>query len=191
MRLFANKLATASVIVLALFTTCVSNAIAFDGSRKGFQIGLGIGGHTSGFTFSENNAAPSVMAERRVATSVHIGYGFSNQITGFIGGKGGAIVINEAEATLTMVGFGGTFYLAETSPSLYVTGLFGTGSLKMKDEEEAQSSGSAWLAGIGYELTDRLHLELSYGKTEMTDKDDNTLLTDIESGFATIQYIWY
>jgi len=185
------KLISAAVLLASATTT----AQAFDGDRKGFQIGIGIGGHTTAMNFSNSNQPGSFDSEQKLAASFHLGYGFSNRITGFIGGKGGTVLVDGFDGTLAIAGVGATVYLSETSPSLYLTGLVGSGSLSMNvaDAENAdlRDTGAGWLAGIGYEVTKRLHMEFTYGRAELTDPNNELNTSELESAFATIQYIWY
>lgn len=185
------QLISASILLASVTTT----AQAFDGNRKGFQVGLGIGAHTTAMNFSDSNRPGSFDSEKKLAASFQLGYGFSNTITGFIGGKGGSVLVDGFEGMFSFGGIGATVYLAESSPALYLTGLIGQGSLSMNqaDAENAdlRDAGSGWLAGIGYEVTSRLHLEFTYGQAELTDPNNDQNTSTLESAFATVQYIWY
>lgn len=187
----AAKLISAAI----LFATTATAAQAFDGQRKGFQVGLGIGGHTSALNFSQSNAPGVIDSEQEMAVSLHLGYGFSNTIVGFLGGKGGSIVVDDFGGSLAIGGVGASVYMSETSPSLYLTGLVGSGSLSMNalesEDSRLRDSGRGWLAGIGYEVTDRLHLEFTYGRAELVDPVNSFNTSELESAFATVQYIWY
>ena len=191
MKFSAKSAVAKSMLAALLLIVTATNAYGFDGKRKGFQIGLGIGAHTSAFTFEPTNTPDEVDSEKNLATQLHIGYGVSNQFTLYLGGKGGAIVMNEEDATVAFSGVGATFYLSPSSPSLYVTGLVGRGSLSLESDKNLEINGDGWLAGIGYEVTDRLHLELSYGEALLVNVDNEADKYTMESGFATIQYIWY
>lgn len=184
-----------SVCTTVLLIGSISTAHAFDGNRKGFQIGLGLGAHTTALNFSDSNRPGNFEAEQNVAVALHVGYGFSNTITGFIGGKGGSVAINGEDRTLSFSGIGATIYLSESSPSLYITGLAGRGSISLNqlddDDADLRDTGPAWLAGIGYEVTDRLHLEFNYGRAELVDPNNDQNTSELESAFATISYIWY
>lgn len=189
------KIASKIICAAILFSATATSAHSFDGQRKGFQLGLGIGAHSTALNFSQSNSPVAVDSSKEMAVSIQLGYGFSNTIVGFVGGKGGSIVVDDFGGSLAIGGIGATVYMSETSPSLYVTGLFGSGSLSMNEREsedsELRDSGKGWLAGIGYEVTDRLHLELSYGRAELVDPNDTRNTSELESAFATVQYVWY
>jgi len=182
----------AILFIIASFFAATNNAYAFDGKRKGFQLGLGIGAHETELTYNNGFAPASIEAEQKVAVSLLVGYGFSNRITGFIGGKGGTILINDREASLAIGGIGASLHLTEVSPSLYLTGLVGTATLAVDGElEEHHDSGDGWVAGIGYELAEHLHLELSHARADLTDPRNTADTTTVESSFLTLNYIWY
>lgn len=187
----AAKLISAAI----LFATTATTAQAFDGQRKGFQIGLGIGAHSTAMNFSQSNQPGEVDSAQKIAVALNLGYGFSNRITGFIGGKGGSVTVDGFDGTLAFSGIGTTLYLSNSSPSLYVTGLVGVGSLSTNqleaDNGKLSDSGRGWLAGVGFEVTDRLHLELNYGQAELTDPNNDQNTSTLESAFATLKYVWY
>lgn len=187
----AIKLISAALLLASTATS----AHAFDGERKGLQVGIGIGAHTTALNFSDSNRPGSFDAEQRLMASISLGYGFSNKIVGFLGGKTGTVTFNDFEGTLSIAGVGATVYLSETSPSLYVTGLIGQGSistnLSEQEDRDLRDTGPGWLAGIGYEVTNRLHLEFNYGRAELVDPNNNQNTSAMETALASINYIWY
>jgi len=185
----------AILFLISTFLTIVStsgNAHAFDGKRKGFQIGVGVGAHTSEFGYESNFAPASVDSEENIAVSFLLGYGFSNQVVGYLGAKGGSLLIDDRNASLAISGLGVSMYLNEQSPSLYVTGLIGSAAMAMENEhEDFHDTGEGWLVGVGYELTDRLHLELSHARADLRDQTITANKSTMESSFLTLQYNWY
>jgi len=184
---------TKYLVTALVLAGSLSTAQAFDGDRKGFQLGLGIGAHTSAVdNITGVNQGANVESERRLATAFHIGYGFTNQLTVFLGAKGGAVRMNDVDGSLAIAGFGATYYLSNSAPSLYLTGLAGSGSLTLEtDAKDKDVSGSGWLVGVGYEFSPRVHLELTYGQAQLANVADENETTDLESAFATIQYHLY
>ena len=186
------KKATLLFIITTFFSVTSVSAHAFDGKRKGFQIGLGIGAHSSELIYKNNFTQSEIEPEQNLAVAFLIGYGFSNRVVGYLGGKGGSILVNEHEVSLAIGGIGASLYLTELSPSLYLTGLVGNATLALDGEEDIDNdSGDGWLVGIGYEVSDRLHLELSHAQADLTDPNNSADTSTLESSFLTLQYIWY
>jgi len=180
------------LLISTLFAFASTSAQAFDGKRKGFQLGIGIGAHTSDLAYKNNFTPASIDSEQNIAASILVGYGFSNRVVAYVGGKGGAVQINGNDASLAIGGIGASFYLTEVSPSLYLTGLVGGASLAVDGEkDEDADSGDGWLVGVGYELSDRLHLELSHARADLQDPNNTTDTSTLESSFLTLNYIWY
>ena len=184
----SGTLVSAAVLLLA----AIGNAQAFDAQRQGFQGGIGIGAHTSEVN-QENHLDPSsIESKQKVALDFHIGYGFTNRIVGFLGAKGGSALIDGRAGTVVVSGFGGTIYWAESAPSLYLTGMIGRGSMSLQDENPAlDDSGSAWLAGVGYEVSKGLHLELSHASADLIDPNNTSNRSAMTMTFATVKYVWY
>lgn len=179
-------------IICTFFAVTSASAHAFDGKRKGFQLGLGLGAHTSNINYKSRFTPASIDSERKLAISFLLGYGFSNSIVGHIGGKSGSILVNNRDAAVAIVGIGGSLYLTEISPSLYVTGLIGRAAMEIDGEEENTSdTGDSWLIGVGYEVTDHLHLELSHAQADLTDPINTADISTLASSFVTLQYNWY
>lgn len=184
----AGIVLSASVMITAL----MSDAYAFDAQRQGFQAGIGIGAHTSVIN-QDNHASPAfIESEKRVAVDIQIGYGFTNRIVGFLGGKGGSALVNGHAATVTITGAGGTIYWSDSAPSLYLTGIIGQGSLSLRDQDgEFADSGTGWLAGVGYEVSKGLHLELSHARADLVDPQNDANKSAMTATYATIKYVWY
>lgn len=186
------KKAALLFIVSTFFAATSASAHAFDGKRSGFQIGLGLGAHSSELTYDNNFGSSDIEPEQNLAVSLMLGYGFSNRVVVHLGGKGGKVLVNDEAASLAIAGVGGSFYLTELSPSLYLTGLVGSASISLDEEEADQGdSGDGWLVGIGFEVAERLHLELSHAQADLTDPDNTAITSTLESSFLTLQYIWY
>jgi len=186
------KKAALLFIIGTFFTATSASAHAFDGKRSGFQLGLGVGAHSSQLNYSSNFGPSEIEPEQSLAISLMLGYGFSNRVVVHVGGKGGRVLINEQAASLAIAGIGGSFYSTEFSPSLYLTGLIGGASVTLNEEEADQGgSGDGWLVGIGYEVAERLHLELSHAQADLTNLDNTSITSSLESSFLTLQYVWY
>lgn len=186
------SLARTLITTFLVLTVTMSTAHAFDANRAGFQAGFGLGAHTSAIDNVNTFSSTSVESTQKPAADVQLGYGFSEKIVGFIGGKGGTVVVGGRKGSLAISGLGSMIYLSENAPSLYLTGLIGLGSLSLQDENaELDDTGAGWLAGVGYELTKGLHLELSYAKADLVDPWNKTSTSAMESTFATVKYLWY
>lgn len=187
-----NKKTAKLFLTGILLTIASSGAYAFDGERKGFQIGLGLGAHLSDITYTEGFAPTDTDKEPHFALSGTVGYGFSNRIVGHFGFRAGSFLVDDKNASLAIAGVGGSLYLADSYPALYVTGLVGGGSLSLDDENEDDvAEGPGWLAGIGYEITHRLHLELSHARAELVNNNNSDNKTTVQTSYVTLQYLWY
>jgi len=179
-------------IISTLVAVASNSAQAFDGKRKGFLAGIGIGAHTSNLGYKNPFVPSSVDSEQKIAASFSLGYGFSNRAVVFVGGKGGSVSINNRDASLSVGGFGATFYLSEQSPSVFLTGLIGGATVSIDEEDDRfDDEGDGWLVGIGIEVTKGLHLELSHARADLSDPINSTNNYEMESTFATLQYNWY
>jgi len=180
------------LLISAFFTISDSNASAFDGKRTDFQISVGLGTHSSDLEYKAEFAPNSINSEQKLAFSLSLGHGFNNHIVGKIGVNVGLVNIDNQEASISIGGFGASVYLSEHSPSLYVTGLIGGASITIDEEKDKfDDEGPAWLVGIGYELTERVQLELSHARAELTNIVEETNTSSLASTFVTLQYNWY
>jgi len=184
-----TKILGAAAIILA---SASSTAQAFDSSRKGFQIGVGLGSSTTTINSNSTSGSSSSYSESKMAVDLLLGYGFSRRIVGYLGGKGGSVVVDGQNGSIAVSGVGASLYWSETSPSLYLTGLIGAGSVSLQDEHaDLSDTGPGWLAGIGFEVAEGLHAEVSYASAQLVDPTDLSNKSSLSSAFATIKYVWY
>lgn len=132
--------------------------------REGFYISLGGGyqitnsEYTNGDTHSANG----------LATSFHIGYGFTNDIIVYYSSDVSWYDSDSADPETQVAGLGGigiTYYLSEymNDDTLYMKASYGLTSTYMLSDASAWSmTGTGFLLGVGYNLTDSWSVEADY-----------------------------
>lgn len=152
-------------LTLLLVVVIVPVATAFDGSRRGFILGVGGGYHTTdidreiGFPFP----AVGIVSESRsgIATTFKIGVGISNQFTL-------CYVRNASWYTATDLtaagigGIGGSYYLSASSPSAFVLFEFGFADIVSVGNRSESETGAGYMIGGGYEFAKHFQLEATY-----------------------------
>jgi opacity protein-like surface antigen len=190
---------TAVCLLLGLSTT----ALAFDGKRKGFTLGGGLGG---GFTSFKQEFAlpllPTVQSETEskgaFVTDLRIGYGPSEQLDiCYVNKVSWFAMTNVLNESVTIVnstgGLGLTYYFAPQAPSVYLLGLIGLSTWAAPFE----SNSDTWVGfgvggGIGYEFVPHWAVEgsLSYGNPQ-TSSGPLTLTTKATSLRLSLNVLGY
>jgi hypothetical protein len=170
------------IVIATLFL--VSNADAFNGKRKGFIIGGGLGAGFS--TFKETvtihdffGSGTEVLESERenkfaLATNFKIGYAPSNLLEIFFTVKDSwfstkVYFLDESsgEDVIMASGFWGpgvTYYFNPEAPSYFITGGFGVSTLSLPFESHSEIKfGPGVYAGAGYEFRDHFYVELDLG----------------------------
>lgn len=197
-------------LLLASFTLAlVSPASAFDGKRKGFMLGFGIGGGLSSYTqkitqkfeigsyetyeISESFPRQNDFAFR---TDFRIGFGLSENVqlywmskVNWFGRKS-TFTHNETVAS-GVGGLGVTYLLKPVDPSPYLVGGFGFSSWSLPFE----SGSDAWYGfgltvGAGYQFANHLALEgsLIWGEPSSTERGTKISSNAVGIG-VTVNYI--
>lgn len=185
------------LFLLVLFIIISSSSVVFalDGNRKGFIIGIGAGASCVNMDFES-----PIKSEFKtgLATSLKIGGGISNQFVLYYVRNASWISYQiETEAysykgqkeifVTGISGLGVTYYFSPESPSWYFLGAIGIGDVATPFADDSGSeSGSAFMAGGGYEFSPHAHVE---GTILMADIDDVGLKTNAFQ--MSVNYLWY
>ena len=142
---------------VVVFMLAGTNVFAFDGQRKGFILGGGIG---AGFLSNETNFS-STQSEGVFATNFKIGYAPSNTLEVYYVSKGSWWDGTAFTTLLGISAIGITKYLDNTSETgLFITGAIGLSALDAPFEENIEAStGFGLIGGAGYEFSSHWNIE--------------------------------
>lgn len=170
------------IVIATLFL--ISNADAFNGKRKGFIIGGGLG---PGFTtFKETikihsffGSETEIVESQRenkfgLSTNLKIGYAPSNLLEIYFTVKDSwfsseVYFLGESstEDVIMASGFWGpgvTYYFKPEAPSYFITGGVGVSTLSLPFESHSEIKfGGGLYAGAGYEFRNHFNVELDLG----------------------------
>ena len=170
------------IVLVTLFL--IVNAHAFDGKRKGFFLGGGLG---PGFTslketieysgwFEGEPSKSNTENKFGLVTNFKIGYAPSDiveiQYTSKISWFASKIYwwgMESEDVTMAsgLSALGVTYYFKPEAPSYFITGGFGFSTLSLPFESHSETKvGGGLFAGAGYEFTRHFNVELdlSWGK---------------------------
>lgn len=180
-------------ILLTVSVTCImllmaASASAFDGQRKGFILGFGLG---PGVDMHKQNASVSIMGmnlldqdfvdESKFAfmTDFKLGYAPSNQLIIYYDNKvswfkadwgedmqidivsGGVNVLGYSDVMILsgLTGFGASYFLAPQAPSPFFTGGVGLASSMAFESGASARIGFGFFVGGGYEFSPHWSVE--------------------------------
>ena len=170
------------VMVVALLVSA-SSASAFDGERRGFILGFGIGGGLTSFTqeLSGFGAGIDATSEREnkgaFATDFRIGGGFSNQfLLYYVSRVSWFNITNVFDNSVTIAsgvgGLGVTWYTASAGPSWFVSGLLGFANWSAVFENDSGGqNGFGVSGGGGYEFSSHWSIEASLSWSSPSDSE--------------------
>ncbi len=156
---------------------------AFDGERKGFILGLGLGGSGYSFTQTIDNGYSSSTTDPEsdfgLATDFTIGFAPNNQLELFYSSKVTwleMVNIYNEEVTITsgIAGFGISYHFVDSrtwSPNLFVNGSVGFSTWTAPFESGSDIwIGTGFTCGIGFEFIKHCSLlaSIKYGSPETT-----------------------
>jgi opacity protein-like surface antigen len=137
--------------------------MAFDGHRKGFILGVGVGPSLTSFTQSVRMPSPTATSDREnkagVATDFRIGGGVTERFLLYYVNRVAWFSLHNAlgkNVTIaSSVGLlGASYYFRETSPSPFIVGLLGLSAWSAPFEEGSGSQTGLGLgAGAGYDIS--------------------------------------
>jgi hypothetical protein len=180
------RVVTLTVVLIVLMAI---SAPAFDGRRKGFILGGGLGFGLTSYTFSPHY--PGMDRENKGAfmSDFKIGYAPNDQLEIYYFSKVSWISAdytpeNKATVSTGVGGLGTTYSLKTVLPTFYVAGGLGfsSWSFPFEDNPPDPMSGFGIFGGAGYEFSRHLNLEfdLMYGtpsKNDVTVKPISVKLT--------------
>ncbi|HHM04306.1 MAG TPA: hypothetical protein ENJ19_01005 [Gammaproteobacteria bacterium] len=176
---------------------CAGQAYAFDGERRGFVLGLGIGLHS---TDIEDNGVPYSNIARDespsgLMTSFRIGAGlgkhfllyYTNDVAWFS---------EKAEDNLTiaaLTGIGGAYYFKPQPGGPYLNAAFGwAGRVELADSlTDKDYTGTGFSLGVGYEFRKWLSVEARYVDMSLEHETFDVFTKDVSSLQLTFQATFY
>ena len=157
-----------SVVIIGVLCLTVMHANAFDGGRKGFQVGGGIG---------VGSAKVDDDSYTGLASTFKLGGGITDQISLHYCNR---VVFFKDDGVedwwaLGLSSLALTYYLTPDAPSLYLTGEAGVTSLIDLTEHESFESAFGFSVGVGYEFASHYAIEANYmaGQVEISGKDED------------------
>jgi len=192
------KLLSCCLVTMGLLSTPVANA--FDNERRGFVIGLGAGLHTLDIDYKYSGELLASQSEKGIATSFKIGFGVTNQFLVYYVRKASwfnapvfdGVSVSDTTIISGISGIGVSYYLSGSAPSAYFLGAFGIGDLSAPFESAIETdTGSAYMFGAGYEVSEHVQFEATILKTNIDSKDDANFVLESSSIQFTANYLWY
>lgn len=163
--------------LIACLTLCIATgASAFDGNRKGFILGGGLGLGLTSFTQTLEFPDTSVTSDREnkfaVMTDFKIGYGATEQVLVYYTNKVSWFSLENVlgENVIIVNGVGGvgmTYFFQPVAPSPYILGELGLSIWNAPFEEGSEAwYGFGLAVGAGYEFSRHYSVEvnLTWGK---------------------------
>jgi hypothetical protein len=137
-----------ATIVVTIFIA--ANAVAFDGNRKGFILGGGIGpAYWWNLGYARSHATGGVETELR------IGVGITEHFLLYYSGKS----YWSSGKWLMQPSMASNFYCISPLPDLYLTAGIGMSQKFALEEGSSPDNGAGFFAGFGYELIKHFALE--------------------------------
>jgi hypothetical protein len=172
-------------VILALVACCVIHSVsaeAFDGKRKGFQLGFGLGGGFSHVTqkvtvsYPYQDSAEASEDHFGIASDFKLGAGITERFALYYVNRmnwfGGDNALGNSVIFTSSVGLvGGSYYLSEETPSMYLLGLVGVAAWDTPFEDSDPSSGFGMGIGVGWEFARHYSVEatVNYGSPSTDD----------------------
>jgi hypothetical protein len=191
------KLRILGLTLVIVMLTGIS-AQAFNGQRKGFILGGGLGFGMTSYTQTLKQGSISITSEREnkgaFNTNFQIGYAPSDQVAIYYVSKVAWFSMTNAyddEVTIASGagGLGLSYYQKPVAPSLIFTGGIAVSSWALPFEDDAPDpwQGFGIYGGIGYEFARHVsaELDLVYGKPD-TKEDGVTASANVISVMFTI-----
>jgi len=194
------------LLLVATVFAAASAVQAFDGNRKGFIIGFGVGAGVTSYTQELEIDLPSVSRTEPVAdesktvlvTDFRLGGGVTDQFLLYYENRVAWFGAEDAAGTDLFIAhgiglLGASYYFRPSSPSLYVLGSVGTSAwMTMIESEYDMAAGFGVSGGVGYEFKRGWAVEATanWGKPKDT-ADGVDLVTEAFSGMFTVGYTGY
>ncbi len=181
------------IVSLILFFLGSASAQAFNNQRQAFIAGLGIGYHGTDLDFSHAGSATETASVAGIATSVRLGFGFSNQFTLYYLSEGNWFNHDGGTWSLGLNGIGAAYYFSPRARSVYLHYGYGYSYSSLSRESGTDSSkfGNGYILGAGYEFMPHVNLEASYLRTNLTDAIDSPYPVRSTSWRLMLNYLFY
>lgn len=182
------------LVVAAIAMVTAIDASAFDGNRRGFVIGIGVGPSLTSSIAELGSFTSDRENNFGVGTIFKIGYGvnenlliyYTNNVAWFSVGDGESVTIVSGISAL-----GGSYYLNPGAPSLYINGLVGLSIWAAPFEADSESaSGIGFGAGVGYEFSKYFDVNatLMYGMPKVSDSEVELKALNVLVTFNVLGY---
>jgi hypothetical protein len=173
------------------------HAQAFDGARKGFVLGLGLGFGSAKQTISAQGVSLS-NTEGGLATTFKIGAGLSDNFVLYYSNR---VVFFNADVTVGltnsshslnqgMSAVAGSYYLEPAGPSFFFTGELGVGILTDRDAD-ASDSGFGVGLGVGYDFGNHFVLEGTFMHAKVGAEDVGDVTIDESITNLAVTASWF
>jgi len=176
-----------AVLTLSFIFGMTKGGVAFDGNRKGFIIGIGVGpGYTTFNQTLKNSSFTSTsdrQKKRTFMSDFRIGYAPSNLLQIFWMSKVSWFKLENSlgEDVIIANGFGGvgvTYSFNPTGPSPFITGGLGFSTWALPFEQGAETmTGLGVVAGVGYEFARHWSVEFDLMRGQPNTKESGLELT--------------
>ena len=193
-RVLRTRLTGTLIAIVALLSAL--DVFAFDGNRKGFQLGVGVGVHGGSVEDYEAGFASSSGADGGLATSFKVGFGFSNRFSLYYVRNASwfrmQAGVNDPFYYLAGIsGVGASFYVNGTARSPYLLIAAGRGDYGAPFEgNRVMRETSSFMVGAGYEFSRRHMLEATALFVEIDQDFDDTVQLG-RSAQLTYNYLLY
>lgn len=158
--------------LIACLTLCVATgASAFDGNRKGFILGGGLGLGLTSFTQTVEFLGTSTTSDREnkfaVMTDFKIGYGATEQVLVYYTNKVSWFSLENVYGDNVIIvngvgGVGMTYFFQPVTPSPYIMGGLGLSTWNAPFEEGSEGwYGFGLAVGAGYEFSRHYSVEVN------------------------------
>jgi len=158
--------------LIACLTLCVAtSASAFDGNRKGFILGGGLGLGLTSFTQTVEFMGMSTTSDREnkfaVMTDFKIGYGATEQVLVYYTNKVSWFSLENVYGDNVIIvngvgGVGMTYFFQPVTPSPYIMGGLGLSTWNAPFEEGSEAwYGFGLAVGAGYEFSRHYSIEVN------------------------------
>ena len=154
--------------IVCLFLSIGNASAGWDGQRKGFLLGIGLG--PGMISFSQEIEAYGINSESdseqkaTVLVDFRIGYAPSNVLEIYYTGKASAFTMknilgDDVEMTSGVSGLGVTYFMKPVHPSPFFTGCIGMSTWDTSEDDGDPWQGFGIGVGAGYEFSKRWSLE--------------------------------
>lgn len=173
------------LIVCSLFITVVTSLLAFDGQRKGFLLGGGIGmsridyRQEVEYEYNGETEKGKDYSENGIAAEFKIGYGASNKLELYFShqatyfnldaGYDSIIIANSASTLAASYFLSSQLDDGNWHPSAFVSGGLGISNWgEAYEEDQETAEGQSFFVGLGYEFSKHFRVSLNYFGTNPT-----------------------